>query len=327
MRILDADVLFGQNELTNPTSFINQIDTIEVNNGVFQHVNVIDSCNTNIDNTQPTNWQNNFVFDCSFDSLNGGNVEGLLDGINKLLVKRRPSNKYTKISEGWVTVASLSIESEDDLQFTVYDYVTANNTEYEYTLVPTLSQMQGGVLVEVESSITDNSVVLDVYSEFNGVFLCNVGHSERLQAGVTYDNNTYNQLTGTHQTLGAKYPIIVSNSIIDYASGGVTGTILNRGYGKLDGVTGEMVRLDRQAIIQAKEEFVNFITDHKPKILKDWNGNMWLVMIVDSPTYSFFNDWGMGLGSLQFSWNEIGDTSSEKDLEQAGMIYTTGEGA
>lgn len=327
MRALNADVLFGQNELTNPTSFINQIDSIEINNGVFQHANIIDSCNPSIDNTVPVEWSNNFMFDCSFESLNGGNIEGVLGGINRLLVKRRPSGQYAKISDGWTTVASLGIGNLEDLQFTIYDYVTANNTIYEYTLVPTLSQRQGGIVMEVESSITDNSVILEVNSEFNGVFICNVQSSQRLQAGVSYDNNTYNQLNGTHQTLGAKYPIMVSNSIIDYVSGGVNGTILNKGYGKVDGVAGEMVGLDRAQIIEAREEFADFITDHKPKILKDWNGNMWLIMLSESPVYSFFNEWGMGLGSIQFSWNEIGDTSSDQDLEQAGMIYETEGGA
>lgn len=322
MRMLNVDVLFGQNELTNPTSFINQLDILEIGNGVFDHMNVINTYSPNAPNEQPTEFTSDAILNIDFeDGMNAGNIDGVLSGVNQILIKKRPLGQYTNISDGWITIASIAINESEDLQFIAYDYTCANNVTYEYTLVPTLSQQQGGLLVEIESSITNNSVILDVLSEFTSVFICTTNDFQKLRADVSYDSGTYNQLVGVHQTLGSKYPIIVSNSAIDYMSGGVTGTILNKGYGAVDGVTGEMVRLDRSAIIQAREEFTEFILEKTPKILKDWNGNVWLIMITDNPQYTFENNWGMGIGTLNFAWTEIGDATNEKDLEKSEMIY------
>ena len=322
MKALNIDVVFGQNELTNTTGFINQIDSFEIGNGVFQHMNVINSYNPNASDEVPPTWENNFIMDCDFDSpeLNAGNIDSLLRGINKILVKRRLAGVYSNIGDGWGTIAEIDINNIDDLQFTIYDYASASNAIYEYTLVPTLIQTQGDIQIEVESSVTKNSVTLQQSSDFKGVFICDLENAYKLDAGISYGSATYNQLTGVHQTLGNKYPIIVNNSVIDYTNGSVSGIILNKDYGKIDPNTGEMVRLDRKGIVEAREEFRKFIMDKSPKILKDWNGNIWLVMITDSPSYDFVSEWGMGLGTISFNWTEIGDANNLEDLYKADMI-------
>ena len=322
MKVLNVDVIFGQNELTNPTSFINQIDNVEISNGIFQHFNVFNSYNPNASDEQPTDWQSDFVMNIDFDNgLNAGNIEGIISNVNRIMVKRRKVGQYSDISEGWTTVGYISINSIDDLQFTMYDYLTACNTTYEYTLVPTLVETQGGMNVEIESSITNNSVILSETARFDSVFICDVNNYEKLNAHVNYGEAIYNQVTGIHQTISSKYPIIITNSAVDYISGNIDGMILNKGYGSVDNVTGEMVTLNRNAIVEATKEFKDFIIKKEPKIIKDWNGNIWLVMITDSPTYSFVNEWGMGLGTISFNWNEIGDINNENDLKNANMIY------
>lgn len=322
MRTLNVDVLFGQNELTNPTSFINQLDSVEIGNGVFEHMNALNSYSPNASSEQPTEFADNFILDIDFENgMNAGNVDDIVSNISQILIKKRPVGEYLNISDGWVTIASVDINSLEDLKFVIYDYMCANNSSYEYTLVPTLVQEQGGLSVRIESSITNNSVILDVKSMFNGVFICSIDNFQKLEANVSYDGATYNQLIGVHQTLGSKYPIVVSNSSVDYVSGGVTGTILNKGYGKVDNITGEMVRLDRSAIVEATKEFTDFILEQTPKILKDWNGNIWLIMITDSPSYTFYENWGMGLGTINFAWTEIGDPLNEDDLKKSEMIY------
>ena len=140
MKVLNIDVVFGQNELTNTTGFINQIGGFEIGNGVFQHMNVINSYDPNASDEVPTTWENNFIMDCDFDDpeLNAGNIDSLLHGVNKILVKRRLSGVYSNIGDGWGTIAEIDINNVDDFQFTIYDYSSASNAIYEYTLVPTL---------------------------------------------------------------------------------------------------------------------------------------------------------------------------------------------
>lgn len=320
---LQGDVLFGQNALTNTTSFINQIDSLTIRNGTFEHVNVISQYSPSASTDEPTEWEDNFIMDADFvNGISGGTVGSLLGVANKILIKKREADIYENIGDGWITIGEVSITQADDLQFTVSDYTCKNNTTYEYVLIPTLSQIQGGLEVQVETSVSSDSTILSVLSQFNKIYICTVDNAESIYAGATYDNMNTERLIGVHQALGNQYPIVVANSIIDYHTGGVSGTILNKYYGRNDPTTNTIAPLDRQQIIEARKEFDDFITQGVPMILKDWNGNIWLVMITDSPSYSWANEWGMGLGTLSFSWTEIGDVNNQSDLQQAGMIYT-----
>lgn len=67
-----------------------------------------------------------------------------------------------------------------------------------------------------------------------------------------------------------------------------------------------------------------FLTNKSPKILKDWNGNIWLIMITDNVSVSFTNEWGMGIGTFSASWTEIGDVENQEDLENSGLISLGG---
>ena len=322
---LQGDVLFGQNALTNTTSFINQIDSLTIQNGVFEHVNVYNQYDPTIGTVKPIDWQDNFIMDAGFNGdISGGSVGNLLGIANQLLIKRRPTNVYSDIAEGWITIARMPILTPADLQFTIYDYTCKCNTEYEYVIVPTLIQKQGGSNVQVETSITGDSVRLTVMSEFDKIYICSATDARAIYAGTTYDTMNTERVSGTHQTLGNKYPIVVTNSEINYHTGGVQGTILNNGYGRNDVVTGEMTELNRLAIIEARKDFDEFITQGKPMVIKDWNGNVWLVMITESPSYSWANEWGMGLGNISFAWTEIGNIDNQEDLDKANMVQSRG---
>lgn len=318
---LQADLLFGQNALTNPTSFINQIDSVTIQNGVFEGVNVINQYDDTIGSEQPTEWEDNFIMNADFvDGIDGGSVGNLLGVANQILIKRREAGSYQNIADGWLTIAKVDISDSDSLKFVVSDYTCKCNTEYEYVLVPTLIQIQGGLEVQVETSITDNSTILTVLSEFDKIYLCTVDDAQSLYAGGAYENMDTQQLVGVHQSLGSQYPVVVTNSKINYHTGGLSGMILNQYYGKINPTTNEMTPLDRALIIQAREEFDSFVTQGVPMVLKDWNGNIWLIMITDSPSYAWVNEWGMGLGSLSLTWTEIGNVKNQTDLNKAGMV-------
>lgn len=322
---LQGDVLFGQNALTNTTSFINQIDSLTIQNGKFKHVNIYNQYDPTLTSVEPVDWQDDFIMDAPFDNgIGGGSVGNLLGVANQLLIKRRPTDMYTDIAEGWITIARIPILTSDDLQFEIYDYTCKCNTEYEYVIVPTLIQNQGGLRVQIETSITSDSVRLTAMSEFDKIYICSATDARAIYAGTSYDTMNTERLSGTHQTLGNKYPIVVTNSKVNYHTGGVQGTILNKNYGRNDVITGEMTDLNRQAIIEARKDFDEFITQGKPFVLKDWNGNIWLIIVTDSPSYSWVNEWGMGLGTIAFSWTEIGDVNDQEDLDVANMVQWGG---
>jgi hypothetical protein len=73
-------------------------------------------------------------------------------------------------------------------------------------------------------------------------------------------------------------------------------------------------------MVEQRNVIEQCLTNRKPKVIKDWNGNMWLVMFVDNLDISFDNSWGMGMAVVSGNWVEIGDPNSEVDLQSLGLI-------
>mgnify|MGYP001773459211 CR=1 FL=1 len=67
-----------------------------------------------------------------------------------------------------------------------------------------------------------------------------------------------------------------------------------------------------------------FLTNKKPKVLKDDNGREWLCVITTPPTISYDNNYGRGAITVDAGWTEIGDANSEDDLQNAGLIPKEG---
>ena len=67
---------------------------------------------------------------------------------------------------------------------------------------------------------------------------------------------------------------------------------------------------------------LNFLTNKKPKLIKDWNGNAWLCYITGNPSVTYDNNYGMGVTTVDTAWTEIGDPTNKSDLYAAGMIPT-----
>ena len=130
---------------------------------------------------------------------------------------------------------------------------------------------------------------------------------------MSYGTNKRNQSIGTFEPLGRQFPVIVANGLLSYESGTVSATVLNEGYDK-DGV------LDRKATVQAKDVLKDFLTNRKAKILKDWNGNIWLCIVTGSPQVTYRSGSGMGIPQVTFDWTEIGKSDSQEDLYANGLV-------
>ena len=72
--------------------------------------------------------------------------------------------------------------------------------------------------------------------------------------------------------------------------------------------------LDSLNMVQERKDLLDFLTNKKAKILKDWNGNIWLMVIVNSPSVSFERNSSMSLANVSASWAEIGNYNSQNDL-------------
>ena len=232
--------------------------------------------------------------------------------ITNLLVKRQDIDD---VSGNWLTLYSQSVEQASDMDFTFIDFLNQYGKTYKYALVPLLTQQQSGVEVEVEGGYTVSGAVQSV---FDGVYIGDSTGIQRLKAGVAYNNLNTNQQVGVIPTLGNKYPVIVSNGNIQYDTGSVSGLIVPDDFYS----DGNLSRLDMS---NKREVISSFITNKKPKVLKDWNGNIWLVVFTDNVDVSFDNNYGMGVATLSSGWTEVGDPTNQEDLQRTGLVNVGGD--
>ena len=231
--------------------------------------------------------------------------------ITNLLVKRQDVDD---VSGGWLTLYSQPISQASDMDFTFIDFLNQYGKTYKYALVPLLTQTQSGVEVEVEGGYTVSN---EVQSVFDGVFIADSTGSQKCKANVGYGNVDMNQVVGSITPIGAKYPIIVTNSHNQYHNGSISGTIVPDDYY----FNGNLSRID---MVNKRNELEQFLTNKRVKVIKDWNGNIWLVMIVGNVSCTFNNNYGMGIVNFSTNWTEVGDPTNQQDLQATGLINIGG---
>lgn len=231
--------------------------------------------------------------------------------ITNLLVKRQD---VADVSGTWLTLYSQPITQASDMDFTFIDFLNQYGKTYKYALVPLLTQTQSGVEVEVEGGYTVSD---EVQSIFDGVFIADSTGSQKCKANVGYGNVDMNQVVGSITPIGAKYPIVITNSQNQYHNGSISGTIVPDDYY----FNGNLSRID---MVNKRSELEQFLTNKRAKIIKDWNGNIWLVMIMDNVSCTFNNNYGMGIVNFSTSWVEIGDPTNQQDLQATGLINIGG---
>ena len=161
-----------------------------------------------------------------------------------------------------------------------------------------------------------NYITNKIYSQFNGVFIADINNIFKYYAGVEYGDSIRVNPTAVFEPIGSKYPIVVSNGLTNYESGSVSGRVI------LDQDLYNST-IDRFSELTYRNELVNFLTNKRAKVLKDWNGNIYLMIVMGNPVIKFDNNLGMGLADVGFEWTEIGDVNNKNDLYRTGMINIT----
>lgn len=281
-----------------PTN-IQSITSTTLKNGIFDHFNVSDSVTFDYTTIVPTGWDVDTILNADFKgTTSAGNIDDTYKDIEKVRIKRRIKGTFE-----WTTLREIEINDIADLGFAITDNLNQYNIEYEYAFVPIVGDTEGNYIVE------------SIMSKFRGVFICDSDVVMKLVAGVEYSGNTVNQQIGVFQPYNRQYPVVVSNSIIQYKTGNIGGWVLPESY--------EQDRnIDPVTITKEKESMIKFLTNKKPKIIKDSNGNSWLVYFTGSPSLSYENNYGQAMVKISAGWTEIGDSNSKDDLFASGLIPT-----
>lgn len=283
--------------LDSAPSSVDNITSTKLSNAIFDHFNVTKDTTIPFSTVIPTDWDYDTILDASFEgNLNAGNIDFLIEQISAIKIKRRIKGSFN-----WLTLETISINTVEDLNFVFNDLLNSYGVEYEYALVPILNEVEG------------NYIINSVFSKFNGVFIGDSQQTFKFLYDVEYGTNARNQQVGTFQPLGKQYPIIIANGLLSYESGSVTATILNDDYEE----TGTIKPTD---IVEKKTIIKDFLTNKKAKILKDWNGNIWLCMITDNVQVTYRTKSSMSIPQIQFNWVQIGDANNQSDLYNNGII-------
>ena len=182
------------------------------------------------------------------------------------------------------------------------DKYTPSGVPYEWAIVPVLN-----------GNIEGNYSINTLTPNFDGVFIIDSDNVYKLYNGVLYNGDTSVQAQGQLQPFGSKYPILVENSNVDYQMGSITGTLFNEEFY-------DTRKIDRNKVVQLKENFDKFLKNKKFKIWKDWNGNIKLFKVSGLPTIAYNNAYGNGIVNTTFAWVEQGDVDNKQDLYELGLI-------
>lgn len=286
----------------NPApSKVDNITSTKISNAIFDHLNITKNTKIPFSTKKPTGWDYDTIMDANFnDNINAGNVDFLIEQISAIKIKRRRKGTFD-----WLTLETVPIKTVEDLQFVFIDRLAAANTEYEYSLVPILNDIEGEYIINT------------VLSKFTGVFIGDFDSIYKFFYEVNYGSNARNQQVGTFMPLGRKFPIVVANGLTSYETGSVTATLLNDDFE-------ETGNIDPKTIIEKKDNLKNFLTNKKAKVLKDWNGNMWLVFIADNVNVTYKEGSGMRIPQVQFNWIQVGEAENQDDLYINGILNEPG---
>lgn len=267
-------------------------------NGIFSHWYVTNNAEYPYSSEEPTVWDYLTIMNANLNgNLQAGNISLLGDDIEGIKIKRRKIDSYD-----WITLKYISVEELfKSTTFSFNDYLNQSETIYEYAFVP------------IVNGLETNYITNTISSKFEGVFICDSETIYKFYNGVQYGSLERVQKIGILEPFGSKYPVIVSNGMINYSKSSLKGTILNN-----DFENSHIIR--RKEIAEKRETLLNFFTNKKAKILKDWNGNFWLMIIVDSPSVEFLNNYGMGISNISANWIEIGDPYNQQDLYNTGLL-------
>lgn len=221
-------------------------------------------------------------------NLYGGNVAFSEDIVESLRIKVR-----TKKANKFQTIYEKMIYSNEDFNIKFIDYNEPCGT-IDYMCVAVIS---GG---------ENQTFVNSIESKFEYHFLCERGVSYPMCLD-TEVSKQLNQRVSVVETWGRRYPLIVKNSNTKYYSGNVKCTFIELG--------------ENDYKVNSAWDYRNtvydFLTNGHPKILKDYDGNIYMISVTSEITEESDHPQHY---TTSFDFSECGDAYYVGDLYDNNFI-------
>lgn len=281
-----------------PTS-IDAIDHIELKNGIYDDLYISKSADFELTDHCPDEWDFDTVLWAKFNgNANAGNVDWNLETTSHIILKSRNEGEFK-----WKTIAVKEVHSISDFTINYPDYLIASGQTVEYAVVNVLYGSEG------------NYATTKITPKFSRMFLIEDGLVWGTDITDGQCNTTRCIPSSTVELLNSRYPVFVRNTIANYDTGTCTGSFVPF----MDEEGCELaydMQHDYQRI-KYQKEFMDFLTDGVPKILKLPDGRLWIIQVTPNPSDNAktrYND-----REISWSWVEIGDAGSEEDLYYLGL--------
>lgn len=293
MMFLGTTFFSGNLSIPVTATDVNNITYVELDNGMFDDLYITKETTSDPSDGIVSTWDFDTMLNADFDEdTSAGNVNFTVETVSQLVVRRRELNTFD-----WTTVCIQEINNVDDFNFDGIDRLARGGTTYQYAVIPYLNRAAGSYNTHT------------VTSEFDRIILTEKDTSWSMFMTDGFCDTTRNIVGNHNELLNRKYPIFYSNSIANYDTGSCTGTFV-----ELDE---ETCTFNYDTMYKYQHDLMDYITDGKPKVLKHFDGRIWLIQVTPSPTDSAQDVYNNR--SITFDWVEIGDYKNDEDLYNAGL--------
>ena len=289
---------------------IHNITSITIQNGIYDtlyagNINTEDGYNPSYPSPLPDQWNEHTVLYAKFNgSLSAGNIDIDLNTLDAWLIKRR---RHGVNDQNWENIIKKSVESESFVitQLDELDKYARSGVKYDYVLVPLFKNGEQGVLTSIASITPDFEGIFIIEKDMLYHGLINVKMSTNKNRPVTVIN-----------TIDRLYPYVVTNGRNNYYTGSTSAVFMDT---KEDDMYGWKFYDSREY----RENFMEFLCNGNPKVLKHFDGRMFLISVVDNPAQdeSVNNYYPI----TTFNWVEIGNAEDMIDLYNNNLTDYNGQ--
>lgn len=212
----------------------------------------------------PQVWQRTTALFALFnENLNAGNTDFTTDNLDYILITRREATG----SDNLVYDAVDIIYADDFIRnngATLYDRFVQCNKEYDYRAIPVLTDgTEANTLIAKYK--TDKKIKWVGHYIFDGVSEWHCGLDTSLEWTRKNNGTIIDGIVG-------KFPFSIDISENNYDMITIKGTHLKVDCGKNDD-------FDIDSTAEYNQLYDNFITNTRPKLIRDWTGRMWIAKL------------------------------------------------
>lgn len=267
-------------------------DTVIVGNGIFDGLDL----SININRPYSSDMPQHDISAVLFVTFDGDIDNNAPTGYTKATLQRKDSTMIT-----WFNLSDIEISSDIPTQIDYNDYLIPSGVQQTYGL--TL----------YKGDLPSDTYTVNIVPKWGRVFLSDKDESYKLNYSVIYSNGSQNIQNGVLMPISATYPTVIQNAEGNYRSGSLQFKVLGYQF-DIDKT------LDRNSIVKQTDDILAFLTNRKPKCIKDYNGNIFICKVINSPQISYDANWGNGISTISFDWVEQAKYNKYDEMVEMNII-------